>query len=1127
MFKNLEASFREKNFYLTTHSLPLFLVGQVNLYKKLSFICQSDKNMEELKVKINSIDDKIKVLTFPTLDSLLFSDISPTNNILNTRINTLFKLTIMKFEKIICLINESSILFKCVPKDNLKNKYIIIDNKKLLTQNDILNFLNNNNYQCVDSVRQVNEYCIRGSLIDIFPSNLNYPLRLDFFGEYIESIRIFDPVTQLTKKKVEKSYILPANEFFLDSENVEKFRINFRNTGLKKKIEFYNSISNKIPIAGMHNFYSFFYDKLDSIINYLDNFLFICSNNIWERLSEEEEKIKESFYKSEFFEFFEVSKIMDKSCQIKKLLKTKELKFVSHLENFGSNKEFYHFSNSLNLSDDVVNKRIEKTKKIINKCRKIDHIVFTYRNNSSKTKLLKVFENTFQFFEIDSLTNLKQNKICLFNNDLKKSFVINSNDKMNYYFLSDQDIFGLKTLKATKRKINAENILMEMSNFRERDLVVHSEHGIGRFSGLKNIKLYDQKHECIEVEYSGGDKIFIPVENLDLITKYGHEDLNVSLDKLGSKNWQLRKAGIKNKIKLIANDLLKIAAERKLKKGIKMFVNHEKYTSFASEFEFAETSDQISAINDIENDLISGKPMDRLICGDVGFGKTEVAMRASFIVANSGYQVAFICPTTLLVRQHYKNFSQRFKGTGILIEKLSRFEKKSDRQEILKKLKKYNNFIIIGTHALFNDDIEFKNLGLLVIDEEQSFGVEQKEKIKKFRSNIHILTLTATPIPRTLQFSVLGIKDISLITTPPSDRVPIKTFLTKYDTSTIRSVITNEVKRGGQLFYITPRIKEIPNIKKRLTNIVPDCKIGIVHGRLKSENLNSIYEDFFRKKIDILISTSIIESGIDIPNANTIIVEKPNFFGLSQIYQIRGRVGRSDKQAYAFFIIDYNNKISKKAEKRLDIINNLENLGAGFQLASYDLDLRGSGNILGVEQSGHIKEVGFELYQKLIKDSIDDLRNVKSSYSEWSPQINLGLPTLIPENYIKEVDIRLSFYRRISNTYDVNKLKLIFNELQDRFGKLPKELINLSIIIKIKNLCKIANIKKIDLGSKGVIISFREDPINAEKVIEIVRKNPDNFKIRPNNKLLFFNIWNTQKDKINDIIQLLKTFSLS
>ena len=387
--------------------------------------------------------------------------------------------------------------------------------------------------------------------------------------------------------------------------------------------------------------------------------------------------------------------------------------------------------------------------------------------------------------------------------------------------------------------------------------------------------------------------------------------------------------------------------------------------------------------------------------------------------------------------------------------------------------------------------------------------------------------MTATPIPRTLQFSVLGIKDISLITTPPLDRVPIKTFLTKYDASTIRSAITNEVKRGGQLFYITPRIKEIPNIKKRLSNIVPDCKVGIVHGRLKSDNLNSIYEDFFRKKIDILISTSIIESGIDIPNANTIIVEKPNFFGLSQIYQIRGRVGRSEKQAYAFFIIDDNNKISKKAKKRLDIINSLENLGAGFQLASYDLDLRGSGNILGVEQSGQIKEVGFELYQKLIKDSIDDLRNVKSSYSEWSPQINLGLPTLIPENYIKEVDIRLSFYRRISNTYDVNKLKLIFNELQDRFGKLPKELINLSIIIKIKNLCKIANIKKIDLGSKGVIISFRQDPINAEKVIEIVRKNPDNFKIRPNNKLLFFNIWNSQKDKINDIIQLLKTFSSS
>ena len=572
---------------------------------------------------------------------------------------------------------------------------------------------------------------------------------------------------------------------------------------------------------------------------------------------------------------------------------------------------------------------------------------------------------------------------------------------------------------------------------------------------------------------------------------------------------------------------MKIAAERSLKMGIKMFVNSENYTSFSSEFEFAETSDQLKAIKDIECDLSSGKPMDRLICGDVGFGKTEVAMRASFIVVNCGFQVALICPTTLLVRQHYKNFSNRFKNFNVSIEKLSRFENNEERLKIISKLKSQQNIIIIGTHALLSDDIEFKNLGLLVIDEEQSFGVEQKEKIKKFKSNIHILTLTATPIPRTLQFSVLGIKDISLITTPPINRIPIKTFLTRYDKLTIRNAITNEMDRNGQLFYITPRIREIEQIKKKLSLLVPKYNIGVAHGRLGGDKLNLVYEDFSKKKIDILISTSIIESGIDIPNANTIIVEKPNFFGLSQIYQIRGRVGRSDKQSFAFFIIDEEKKITEKAKKRLEIINNLENLGAGFQLASYDLDLRGSGNILGSEQSGHVKEVGFELYQKLIKDSIDDLKNIKSNYSDWSPQINLGLPTLIPDDYIKEVDIRLSFYRRISNTYDLKKLKLIFDELEDRFGKLPNELVNLSIIIKVKNLCKIANIKKIDLGVRGVIISFRENLVNAEKILKIIKLNPKYFKIRPNNKLLFFKDWGSHESKINDIIDLLKKFNLS
>ena len=1124
--QRLQNSLKEKNFYLVNQSLPIFLVGQVHLYKKIVFICSNDEEMDSLKSDIKLIDNTVKVFVFPNLDSILFTDINPTKNILNTRINTLCKLAIMQFENIICLITESAILTKCIPKNILMNRYSLIQTKKKTNQNIILKFLKNHNYNNVDSVRQHNDYSIRGSLIDVFPSNLSYPLRLDFFGTSLDSIRIFDPISQLSKKEIKQSFILPANEFFLDTKNIEKFRINFRNANQRKKEEFYDKISSKIQISGIHNFYPFLYNELSSVLDYLDNYVFICRNDIWENLHLEEEKIEESFAKSDYKNFYPITRIVDNTTEIKKRITEKNVKYFSSIENFSSSKEFIIFSKNLNISKSFESEGIiEEIKGLVNEYKKKAFIIFTYKNNFTKQKIKNIFEDSCHLQEIDTINNLKMYRIYLFQQNLNKSFVIKREELIDYIFISDQDIFGVSKYTSTKKKINAENILSEISNFKENDLVVHSEHGIGKFLGLINIKLYDQKHECIQVEYGGGDKIFIPVENLELISKYGNENLNVTLDRLGSKNWQLRKAGIKNKIKLIANDLLKIAAERSIKNGIKIQASSDEYTYFASKFEFAETSDQLVAIKDIENDLSSGKCMDRLICGDVGFGKTEVAMRASFIVANSGYQVAFICPTTLLVRQHYKNLLERFYKTDILVLKLSRFEKKSERDDVILKLKTNKKLIIVGTHALLSDDIDFKNLGLLVIDEEQSFGVEQKEKIKNYKSNIHVLTLTATPIPRTLQFSVLGIKDISLITTPPINRNPIKTFLTRYDKSTIRNVIRNEMSRNGQIFYITPRIREIESIRKKLSYLVPECNLGIAHGRLSGAKLNDVYERFSRKKIDILISTSIIESGIDIPNANTIIVEKPNFFGLSQIYQIRGRVGRSDKQAYAFFIIEENKKMTEKAEKRLEIINNLESLGAGFQLASYDLDLRGSGNILGSEQSGHIKEIGFELYQKLIQDSINDLKNNKKTFSDWSPQINLGLPTLIPDDYIKEVDIRLSFYRRISNTFDLVNLKKIFLELQDRFGELPKELINLSTIIKVKNLCKSAEIKKIDLGNKGVMISFRENINNAKKVIEIIKQNPECFKIRPNNKILFCKDWSSQKTAINDIINLLTVFT--
>ena len=680
-----------------------------------------------------------------------------------------------------------------------------------------------------------------------------------------------------------------------------------------------------------------------------------------------------------------------------------------------------------------------------------------------------------------------------------------------------------KNILIQKKKVNAEKFFFEISNISEGDLVVHSEHGIGRFKGLKTIELHNQNHECIEVEYAGSDKLFIPIENLELISRYSSKDEEfINLDKLGSQNWQLRKANIKDKIKVIAHELINIAAKRAVKKGKVFFHNEDRFLTFSSKFDYAETSDQLNAVNDIVNDLESGRPMDRLICGDVGFGKTEVAMRAAYIVADNSFKVVMLCPTTLLVNQHYKNFLERFKDTDIEIIKISRIESQTQKKKIIEKLQTRKKLIVIGTHAVLNDDFEYENLGLLIVDEEQSFGVEQKEKIKKLRSEIHVLTLSATPIPRTLQFSILGIKDLSLITTPPINRISIKTFICKDEDNIIKNAIESEVSRNGQIFYVTPKIKFIDQIKSKIKKIFPKLNIGIVHGRLPNHELIETYNQFYNKEIDILVSTSIIESGLDVSNANTIIIEKPNFFGLSQLYQIRGRVGRSNTQSYAYFMIDNFKDLSEKAKKRLDAISKLDSLGAGFQLASHDLDIRGSGNILGSEQSGHIKEVGVELYQKLIKDAISEIKNEKLSENEWSPQINLGIPFFIPKEYIPEIDIRLNIYRRISKTNNYEELKKILVELRDRFGKLPVELINLSKIIEIKNLSKKANIKKIDLGVKGFVIAFRENFKNYEKVINVVKNNSKNFKFRKDNKLSFINDWKDKKIAIEAISSFLK-----
>ena len=1108
----------KSNFNLTIDSIPWFLVSAIKKFKKISYICSDIKELKTLKSKILAIDNKINIIDFPDLDCPLFSNISPSNEVRTTRIKTLTKLLNIDLGENIVLTTIESLLLKTIPKDVLINKYFELNPKNSkLTIEKIKEFLINNSYERVETVRQKGEFAIRGGILDIFSPSEDFPIRIDSFASTIDSLKNFDPITQLSLNNLKKSSLIPTSEIFLNKKNIEKFRINFRTLNIDNKKNYYNNISQGIRLPGIEQFLPFFYNSLESFFSYLVNYKLIVNFqfkdiifNSYKRISSQ--LITENYTGENIHKF-----ILNHNELCEDINSTNAIK-ISNFINYNNN-SFITLSNEITEikkinSENDINSLLNYLKSKLDKY----FIIFAVKNNTSKDRILRILKNTD--FKISKV------KIKILKINIKKGFIHKNESSNGLIVINDDDLFGRKTLKYTKKNIDVENLISEISNLNQGDLVVHSEHGIGKYIGLKNVLLYEVNHECVELEYYNKDKLLIPVENLELLSRYGSKENLINLDRLGTQNWQLRKSLIKKKIKHIAFELVQTAAKRELRKGKTMLTNNSLYESFSSKFEYAETSDQLKAINDIENDLASGKSMDRLICGDVGYGKTEIAMRAAFIAASSGYQVAFLCPTTLLVNQHYKNFLDRFESFKINIKKLTRFQTLKEKKTIFDNIKSGDLKIIIGTHSLLNQELKFYNLGLIIIDEEQNFGVEQKEKLKKFKVDVHILTLTATPIPRTLQSSIVGIKDLSLIKTPPLDRLAIKNYLTVYNENTIKNAINLELDRNGQIFYVAPKIKDLEKIQSKIKKLVPKCIVNIVHGKLNGKDLNTIYNSFFEKKIDLLVSTSIIESGLDVSNANTIIIEKPNYFGLSQLYQIRGRIGRSNLQSYAYFVIPDSKKLSINAIKRLEVINNLNSLGGGFTLASHDMEIRGAGNLIGSEQSGHVREVGIELYQKLVRDAINEIRN-ESIIEDWSPQINLGFPVFIPTDYISDLQIRLNIYRRISSITDILKINEILNELRDRFGPVPRELINLVKIIEIKNLCKLCNINKISLGTKGFILTFRvsKESYDFSKLIKLVNKNPESLKLRPNNKLLYLIKSFDRDKKIYSIINFLKILS--
>ncbi|HEX8446329.1 MAG TPA: transcription-repair coupling factor, partial [Sphingomonas sp.] len=693
--------------------------------------------------------------------------------------------------------------------------------------------------------------------------------------------------------------------------------------------------------------------------------------------------------------------------------------------------------------------------------------------------------------------------------------------------LTEQDMLGDRLVRRPKRKKSADAFLAELATLSPGDLVVHVDHGIGRYEGLTSIPVGSSPHDCVMLSYAGGDKLYVPVENIDILSRYGNAEDGVGLDKLGGVAWQARKSRMKERIREIAGELMATAAARALRPADVLEADEGGYAQFTARFPYQETEDQDAAIHDVLGDLSAGRPMDRLVCGDVGFGKTEVALRAAFVAALAGMQVAVVCPTTLLARQHFTNFVDRFQGFPLNIGRLSRLVAAKEVRQTKEGLADGTVDIVIGTHALLAKGIEFKRLGLVVVDEEQRFGVTHKERLKALKTNVHQLTLTATPIPRTLQMAMSGLRELSVIQTPPVDRLAVRTYVMPWDPVVVREALLREHYRGGQSFFVTPRVADLPDIEEFLRKEVPEVRYVTAHGQMAASEVEERMSAFYDRKFEVLVSTTIIESGLDIPSANTMIVHRADRFGLAQLYQIRGRVGRAKTRAYAYLTTPAERTITETAQKRLHILSNLDTLGAGFQLASHDLDIRGAGNLLGDEQSGHIKEVGFELYQSMLEEAIVEakagsLRDDRVR-DHFSPQITIDAPILLPEDYIIDLDLRMGLYRRMNELDGKPAIEAFAAELIDRFGPLPDATQNLLTVIETKLNCRNACIAKLDAGPRGALVSFHEDRFpDIPGLLAYVDRLKGTAKLRPDNKLVITRPWPDPKARLHGALQLSK-----
>ncbi|MCC2666384.1 MAG: transcription-repair coupling factor [Gammaproteobacteria bacterium] len=1091
---------------------------------------------EELEF-FNAIQDRLPIIHFPDWETLPYDPFSPHQDIVSSRLSALN--TIPTLSQGAIIIPIATVMQRLAPRDFLDSAIFSLKKGDKLNINSARQRFEKAGYYCVEQVCRHGEFAVRGAIVDLFPMGCDLPYRLDLFDDEIDSIRTFSPDTQRSLEKVNYIALLPAKEFPLNEKAIELFRQQWRSQFNSHPLNcpIYNDMSEGICSPGIEYYLPLFFEsqKTASLFDYLpQNSVMITIGDVHDKAVEFWKEIQERYEQRAH----DITRPLLKPQQIfipvpdvfSALQKYNTIKI--QINPVATDKTHFNFATKAPLNLKVDHKASRPLQALeaflINYA---GRVLFCAETTGRREVLLQLLNNIqIQPVIFDSW------EAFLFS-DAKYGMTVAPLEEGLYLLepplamITEAQLFGERIMQRRRRKETAQEIDAIVKDLTELHVgvpIVHINHGVGRYLGLKTLTVGEQVAEFLQLEYADGDKLYVPVASLHLISRYsGAEPENAPLHKLGTEQWQRAKQKAAEQVCDVAAELLDIYAKREARTGYACKLLDEQYAAFAAAFPFEETPDQQQAIDNVIRDMTSDKPMDRLVCGDVGFGKTEVAMRAAFIAVQNNKQVAVLVPTTLLAQQHYQNFQNRFADWPIHIAVMSRFHSGSEQKTILEKLAQGKIDIVIGTHKLLQANIQFKELGLVIIDEEHRFGVSQKERLKALRVNVDILTLTATPIPRTLNMAFAGIRDLSLIATPPARRLSIKTFIQEKNNALIQEALLREIMRGGQVYFVHNEIESIEKIGSELTQLLPEARVGIAHGQMEGHQLEQIMADFYHRRFNVLVCTTIIESGIDVPSANTIIINRADKFGLAQLHQLRGRVGRSHHQAYAYLLIPSRKMLTPDATKRLDAIGSLEDLGIGFTLATHDLEIRGAGELLGKNQSGQMHAIGFTLYMDLLSRAVTALKSGNKpeldSATLSGTEVDLQIPALIPESYLGDVHLRLQCYKRIASAKTVNELDEIQVEMIDRFGLLPPQAKNLFSINMLKQHAEKLGILKIEANSKNGKFEFTDQPaIEPMRLIKLIQTQSQQFRLDGSKRLRFTLPEHTPFDRIGLIEKILE-----